>query len=132
LAGFELLLEMTGGGWIDDRVKMTDDRGEMAAEVVNMTNDKGEKTGQSLSSVNYHLSSIHSKVQLFRTLLLHPSILSVRSSGLLMAVQLENADICVKVCHECVNAGIVTDWFLFAPNCLRIAPPLIINGRSNP
>jgi acetylornithine/succinyldiaminopimelate/putrescine aminotransferase len=23
--------------------------------------------------------------------------------------------------------GLMTDWFLFAPNCLRIAPPLIIS-----
>lgn len=114
LAGFELLLER-----IDDRVEMTDDRGEM-------TDDRGETTDSGPLSAIHHLSSMHPKEQLFRTLLRHPSILIVRSCGLLMAVQLENADICVKVCHECVKAGIVTDWFLFAPDCLRIAPPLII------
>jgi 4-aminobutyrate aminotransferase-like enzyme len=26
--------------------------------------------------------------------------------------------------------GVVTDWFLFAPNCLRIAPPLIITEEE--
>lgn len=70
------------------------------------------------------------KEQLFRTLLIHSGIKSTRSAGFLMAVQLENADICLKVCHECVKAGIVTDWFLFAPDCLRIAPPLIITNEQ--
>jgi acetylornithine/succinyldiaminopimelate/putrescine aminotransferase len=70
------------------------------------------------------------KEQLFHTLLTHPAIKEIRSTGFLMAVQLENADICLKVCHECVKAGMVTDWFLFAPDCLRIAPPLIITEEQ--
>lgn len=70
------------------------------------------------------------KEQLFRSLLTHTGIQEVRSAGFLMAVQLDNADICLKVCHKCVQAGIVTDWFLFAPDCLRIAPPLIITEEQ--
>jgi acetylornithine/succinyldiaminopimelate/putrescine aminotransferase len=62
--------------------------------------------------------------------LIHTGIKEVRNAGFLMAVQLENVDICIKVCHECVKAGIVTDWFLFAPDCLRIAPPLIITNEQ--
>jgi acetylornithine/N-succinyldiaminopimelate aminotransferase len=26
--------------------------------------------------------------------------------------------------------GLFTDWFLFAPNCLRVAPPLTITGEE--
>jgi acetylornithine/N-succinyldiaminopimelate aminotransferase len=70
---------------------------------------------------------MYQKEKLFHALLKHEHIKEVRSVGLLMAVQLENSDTCVKVCHECVKAGVVTDWFLFAPHCLRIAPPLIIS-----
>ena len=47
-----------------------------------------------------------------------------------MAVELESAEICQAVCHACVKAGVVTDWFLFAPHCLRIAPPLIISEEE--
>jgi 4-aminobutyrate aminotransferase-like enzyme len=65
------------------------------------------------------------KEQLLRSLLIHPAIKAVRSRGLLMAVQLPSAEFCQKVCHRCVHAGVVTDWFLFAADCLRIAPPLI-------
>lgn len=65
------------------------------------------------------------KEQLLRSLLIHPAIKTVRSRGLLMAVQLPSAEFCQKVCHRCVQAGVVTDWFLFAADCLRIAPPLI-------
>lgn len=72
----------------------------------------------------------YKKEQLFRSLLIHTGIKEVRNAGFLMAVQLENADICLKVCHECVQAGIVTDWFLFAPDCLRIAPPFIISEEQ--
>jgi acetylornithine/succinyldiaminopimelate/putrescine aminotransferase len=114
LAGFELLLEMT-----DDRMETTDDRKEI-------TDDRAKFLSASIC----HLSSIPAKEQLFRTLLTHPAIKEIRSVGFLIAVQLENADICVKVCHECVQAGIVTDWFLFAPDCLRIAPPLIITNEE--
>ena len=28
---------------------------------------------------------------------------------------------------KCYDKGLITDWFLFAANCLRIAPPLIIS-----
>jgi 4-aminobutyrate aminotransferase-like enzyme len=31
-----------------------------------------------------------------------------------------------KVAHACVQNGVITDWFLFAPDAIRVAPPLII------
>ena len=31
-----------------------------------------------------------------------------------------------KIIDACLDRGIFTDWFLFAPHCLRIAPPLVI------
>jgi 4-aminobutyrate aminotransferase-like enzyme len=44
----------------------------------------------------------------------------------MMAVYLDNFDNLKKVINECLENGLVTDWFLFADNCMRIAPPLII------
>jgi hypothetical protein len=29
-----------------------------------------------------------------------------------------------------VQNGLVTDWFLFAPNCIRLAPPLITTNKQ--
>ena len=33
-----------------------------------------------------------------------------------------------KVIERCIENGLITDWFLFAPECLRIGPPLIITN----
>ena len=67
------------------------------------------------------------KEELFRSALTHPSIKSVRSFGLWMAVEFDSFEICKLVIDRCIAAGLLTDWFLFAPNCLRISPPLIIS-----
>jgi acetylornithine/N-succinyldiaminopimelate aminotransferase len=50
----------------------------------------------------------------------------IKSAGLLMAVEFNTHEECKTVIDRCIEKGLVTDWFLFASNCLRIAPPLII------
>ena len=72
-------------------------------------------------------STVRSKEKLIRSLLVHPAIKSIRSCGLLMAVEFESNEICLTVCQESIKNGVITDWFLFAADCLRIAPPLIVN-----
>jgi 4-aminobutyrate aminotransferase-like enzyme len=47
-----------------------------------------------------------------------------------MAIHLENDAIVKKVIQYCLENGVLTDWFLFAPQCLRIAPPLIISEEE--
>lgn len=78
---------------------------------------------------NLSFSVPHLAVQ-FHCLLEHPAIKAIRSAGLLMAVEFESAEIAQKIVHACVKNGLVTDWFLFAPNCMRIAPPLIITAAE--
>jgi acetylornithine/N-succinyldiaminopimelate aminotransferase len=73
------------------------------------------------------IADIAEKENLFRKLLIHPSIKSVRSAGLLIAVEFENFENCKRVVDACIRDGLLTDWFLFAPNCMRIAPPLTIS-----
>jgi acetylornithine/N-succinyldiaminopimelate aminotransferase len=73
------------------------------------------------------LEGVPSKEQLLLQLMQHTSIKAVRSAGLWLAVEFDSFDTCKKVIDGCIEHGIITDWFLFAPNCLRIAPPLIIN-----
>ena len=70
---------------------------------------------------------VRSKSDHFRKLLKHPAIKQLRSAGLLVALEFESESFNQKVVRECIANGVVTDWFLFAPNCLRIAPPLTIS-----
>ncbi len=92
------------------------------------------------------------KEKLFLSLLKHSKIKQVRSRGLMIAVEFENFEMNKKVIDallvesgrfkrpdssdhvsvraECPQTGVFTDWFLFAANCLRIAPPLIITREE--
>lgn len=66
----------------------------------------------------------------FKQLLNHSLIKNVRGEGLLMSVELESAEIVKKVISIALKKGVVTDWFLFNENCIRISPPLIITGEE--
>lgn len=81
---------------------------------------------QQLLQHNY-IRQVAIKEQLFIQELKHPLMHAIRSAGLWMAIEFENFAICKAVIDSCILNGLITDWFLFAPNCLRIAPPLIIN-----
>ena len=76
------------------------------------------------------IAGIEEKEKLFQKLLVHPSIKSVRTAGLLIAMEFENFDITKRIIDACIRDGLLTDWFLFASNCLRIAPPLIITSAE--
>lgn len=73
-----------------------------------------------------YLQQVPAKKQLFCSLLKHPKILKIRSAGLLIALELADAETTQQTIKKCKQLGLVTDWFLFADNCLRIAPPLTI------
>lgn len=53
-------------------------------------------------------------------------IREMRHSGLMMAVQFESEEFNQAVIKKCFDKGLITDWFLYSPGALRIAPPLII------
>lgn len=72
------------------------------------------------------MKGLEEKAAIFKNLLIHKNIISIRSFGLWMAVEFNSAEFCKKVVDECIANGVMTDWFLFAPQCLRISPPLII------
>jgi acetylornithine/succinyldiaminopimelate/putrescine aminotransferase len=67
------------------------------------------------------------KEELFRSLLKHDEIKAIRSLGLWLSVEFDSFEINKKIIDECIRRGVLTDWFLFAANCLRISPPLNIN-----
>ena len=76
------------------------------------------------------MKQVEQKEKLFHKLLQHPRVKMIRSCGLLMAIEFENEAFNKRVIEECWKYELITDWFLFAPNCLRIAPPLIITEEE--
>ncbi|MBS1668009.1 MAG: aspartate aminotransferase family protein [Bacteroidetes bacterium] len=72
------------------------------------------------------VSQVKTKENLFKKLLVHKKIKAVRSAGLLIGVEFEDFETNKKIIDRCIEKGLLTDWFLFAPPCMRIAPPLII------
>jgi acetylornithine/N-succinyldiaminopimelate aminotransferase len=76
------------------------------------------------------IGQVTRKGALFHQLLSHTSIKAVRSSGLLMAVEFESFEKNKQVIDACIEKGLLTDWYLFAPQCMRIAPPLIISEEQ--
>ena len=66
------------------------------------------------------------KGTLFRSLLVHEKITEVHQKGLWLAVVFDSFDTCKQIIDRCIAQGVLTDWFLFAPQALRISPPLTI------
>jgi acetylornithine/N-succinyldiaminopimelate aminotransferase len=64
--------------------------------------------------------------RLFKELLRHPAIVEVRGEGLMLAVDLGDADRVQRVVHHCLDQGVLGFWFLSCPTAFRIAPPLTI------
>lgn len=65
--------------------------------------------------------------KILRRELQHSAIQSVHSIGCWMSLQFASAELNQRIVHQCVKNGLLTDWFIFAPDRLRIAPPLTID-----
>ncbi len=76
------------------------------------------------------LEKISNKAQLLKELLVHEKIKEVRNQGLMMAVEFEDFDTLKPIIDRGIESGIITDWFLFCDNSMRIAPPLIITEEE--
>lgn len=76
------------------------------------------------------LQTVEAKGKLFEELLSNYNTQTIARSGLLMALPFASYEQNKKVIDRCIEKGVLTDWFLFAPNCLRIAPPLIITEQE--
>jgi len=74
--------------------------------------------------------AIRKKEQQFKSLLKHARLKFIRSFGLWIALEFDSVETCKKIVDGCIERGVITDWFLFAPNCVRISPPLIISEKQ--
>lgn len=73
-----------------------------------------------------YIDEVKKKEAFLREKLVHPAIVSSNIYGLWMSLQFATDELARRVIHRCIANGLITDWFLFAPDRLRIAPPLII------
>jgi 4-aminobutyrate aminotransferase-like enzyme len=72
------------------------------------------------------IEQIEEKSNLFLKELQHEKIKQVRAKGLLIAIELESSEFVLASIQGCLENNLFSDWFLFAPYCIRIAPPLTI------
>lgn len=74
------------------------------------------------------IEQVDNKEKLFRELLgNHHQVKEIRSSGLLMAIEMGSFDKVSRCIKHCIENGVIIDWFLFCNTAIRIAPPLIIS-----
>ncbi len=89
-----------------------------------------------IASLNVLLSEklyekVDAKANIFKDIIgKHPLIKAVRSKGLMMAFEVDNFELLLKIIGKAKQKGIILDWFLFADNAIRIAPPLIITEKE--
>lgn len=76
------------------------------------------------------IDAVAAKEALFHQHLTHPAIKAIRSKGLLMAIELSSGEEVIATLQKCLHHRLFSDWFLFAPQCIRIAPPLTITEEE--
>lgn len=76
------------------------------------------------------IDQVESKANLFKSLLVHPKIKVIRNKGLMMAVEFESFEVLKKIIDRAIELGVITDWFLFCDDSMRIAPPLVITEQE--
>ena len=73
---------------------------------------------------------VEKKADLFKALLKDSAILSIRNKGLMMAAEFESFEVLKPIIDKAIDLGVITDWFLFCDNAMRIAPPLTISYQE--
>ena len=73
---------------------------------------------------------VEKKEILFRALLNHPKIKEIRGKGLMLAIELDDIELCQKVVHRGLEMGIITFFFLFSKTAVRLSPPLTISDEE--
>ncbi|MBX2888931.1 MAG: aspartate aminotransferase family protein [Ferruginibacter sp.] len=73
------------------------------------------------------MNDVKRKADLFLSQLVHPKIQHINCQGLMMAVWFDSFETNKVVIDALLQRGVFTDWFLFASEAMRIAPPLNIS-----
>jgi len=76
------------------------------------------------------IGSCTGKSKIFRDMLRHDLISSIRGEGLLLAVQLKKPEYVRYAISKAPDFGLILDYFLFCNDSFRIAPPLTISEEE--
>ena len=76
------------------------------------------------------IDQVEAKANLIKSLLIHSKIKSIRNKGLMMAVEFESFDVLKPIIDRAIELGVITDWFLFCDDSMRLAPPLTITEEE--
>jgi len=76
------------------------------------------------------MEGVENKAQIFKKLLVHPKIKDLRQFGLIMALEFESFEVLKPIIDQALELGVLTDWFLYCDNAMRIAPPLVITEHE--
>lgn len=80
---------------------------------------------------NTYMEEVPAKEKLFRELLeYHSKVIGLNGKGLLLALDVGSFENVQKIIAYGLKNGLVTDWFLFNSQSVRIAPPLIITEQE--
>ncbi|WP_277487613.1 aspartate aminotransferase family protein [Catalinimonas alkaloidigena] len=73
---------------------------------------------------------VEHKAHLFKKQLKHPKIKEFRNKGLMMALAFDSFETLKPIIDRAIELGVLTDWFLYCDNAMRIAPPLTISEEE--
>ncbi|MBR5281870.1 MAG: aspartate aminotransferase family protein [Alistipes sp.] len=80
---------------------------------------------------NKVVEDVERKGALYEELLTdHPAVKEIRRSGLLLAVELGEAEKLYRLIDLFIQEGILSDWFLYCDTAFRISPPLVITDAE--
>ncbi|SEA23873.1 Acetylornithine/succinyldiaminopimelate/putrescine aminotransferase [Arachidicoccus rhizosphaerae] len=77
-----------------------------------------------------YIAGVAAKEKVLKSKLRHPAIKKLRTAGLWACLEFADFETNKKVIDQCIQAGLIADWFLFNPAGLRIGPPLIITEKQ--
>ena len=76
------------------------------------------------------IEAVVRKRNLFENHLKHPKIKKIHGIGLMIAIELENEKYCQDIVKKLLENGVITFYFLFNRNNIRISPPLTIKEKE--
>ena len=79
---------------------------------------------------NSDSKEVDKKEQLFRKSLKHPKISEIKGSGLMLAIEFNNEEVCKKVIEQSLENKLILFYFLFTKTAIRITPPLTISENE--
>lgn len=76
------------------------------------------------------IQDVSGKEKLIRAYLVHPKIEKIEGKGLMLAAKLGSFQRVQETISKAIPMGLITDWFLYCDDSIRIAPPLNITEEE--